>query len=138
MLNLEIEFTPVDYCAKFIVHLSKNMYNNLNIYHLFNNNLITFKNFIEILSLYGYNLKTISLEDFKKIILNSNKNSFGITNYLSILDNKNTSSLTIDNSYTNLLLNTSNLNWPCISQKYIKKIINYLKKYNFIGDTYEN
>ncbi len=66
MLNLEIEFTPVDYCAKFIVHLSKNMYNNLNIYHLFNNNLITFKNFIEILSLYGYNLKTISLEDFKK------------------------------------------------------------------------
>ena len=101
------------------------MYNNLNIYHLFNNNLITFKNFIEILSLYGYNLKTISLEEFKKIILNSNINSFGITNYLSILDNKNTSSLTIDNSYTNLLLNTSNLNWPCISQKYIKKIIKY-------------
>lgn len=137
LLQLPLEFTPVDYCSKFIVHLSKKMYNNLNIYHLFNNNIITFKDFVNILKLYGYKLKIVSLDEFKNLILNSNINSFGITNYLSMINNKNNSSLIIDNNYTNKLLNNFNLNWPNITSEYIEKIINYLKKYNFIGDSYE-
>lgn len=137
LLDFKLEFTPVDYCAKFIVYLSKNMYNNLNIYHLFNNNLITFKDFNDILKLFGYKLKIITLSEFKNKLLNSEFNSFGITNYLSIINNKNNSSLIIDNNHTNRLLNNDNLNWPNITYEYIEKIINYLKKYNFIGDIYE-
>ena len=134
LLDFKLEFTPVDYCAKFIVCLSKNMYNNLNIYHLFNNNLITFNDFNCILKLFGYKLKITTLNEFKNELLNSNINSFGITNYLSVINNKNNSSLIIDNNYTNKLLNNYNLNWPNITSEYIEKIIIYLKKYNFIGD----
>lgn len=137
LLQFPLEFTPVDYCSKFIVHLSKKMDNNLNIYHLFNNNIITFKDFADIIKLYGYKLKIISLDEFKNLVLNSNINSFGITNYLSMINNKNNSSLIIDNDYTNKLLNNLHLNWPNITSEYIEKIINYLKKYNFIGDSYE-
>lgn len=137
LLDFKLEFTPVDYCAKFIVYLSKNMDNNLNIYHLFNNNLISFNDFNNILKSYGYRLKITTLNEFKNKLLNSNINSFGITNYLSVIDNKNNKSLILDNNYTNKLLNNLNLIWPNITAEYIEKIINYLKKYNFIGDFYE-
>lgn len=137
LLDFKLEFTPVDYCAKFIVHLCKSMINNLNIYHLFNNNIITFNNFNTILKLYGYKLKIATLNEFKNKVLNSEFNTFGIINYLSIIDNKNNNSLILDNNYTNKLLSNLNLKWPDITPEYMERIIIYLKKYNFIGDSYE-
>ncbi len=137
LLDFKLEFTPVDYCAKFIVHLCKSMINNLNIYHLFNNNIITFNNFNTILELYGYKLKIATLNEFKNKVLNSEFNTFGIINYLSIIDNKNNNSLILDNNYTNKLLSNLNLKWPDITPEYMERIIIYLKKYNFIGDSYE-
>lgn len=137
LLDFKLEFTPVDYCAKFIVYLCKSMINNLNIYHLFNDNLITFNDFNTILKFYGYKLKITTLNEFKNKVLNSEFNTFGITNYLSVIDNKDNNSLILDNNYTNKLLNNFNLKWPNITSEYIEKIINYLKKYNYIGDSYE-
>ena len=136
LLDFKLEFTPVDYCAKFIVHLCKSMINNLNIYHLFNNNIITFNNFNTILKSYGYKLKITTLNEFKNKVLNSKFNTFGIINYLSIIDNKNNNSLILDNNYTNKLLSNLNLKWPDITPEYVERIIIYLKKYNFIGDSY--
>lgn len=134
IMNLNLEFTPVDYCAKFIVELSKKMYNNLNIYHLYNNNCITYSKFNNILKNYGYILKTLDFETFKNTILTSNLNNFGITNYLSSATSE---SINIDNSFTNNILHSYGLHWPPLTDEYISEVINYLKNYNFIGEPYE-
>lgn len=134
LLDLPIDLTPVDYCSKFIVRLSKQMSNNLNIFHLFNNNFLTYKKLNEVLYSQGYKLNLINLNDFTKQILSSNLNSFGITNYLSSIESN---SIEINNDYTNTLLNKLNLYWPKLGDSYIIKIINYLKEYNFIGEPYE-
>lgn len=137
LLNFKLEFTPVDYLANFIVKLCTNMEYNINIYHLFNNHYITFGDFINIVELYGYKIDLVSLEEFKNAIINSNINSFGITNYLSAISNTEDSILIINNIYTNKLLENLGLSWPKINSDYIIKILTYLKTFNFIGDTYE-
>ena len=137
LLNYKLEFTPVDCLANFIVKLCTNMEYNINIYHLFNNNYITFGDFINIIQSYGYKINLVSLDEFKNAIINSSVSSFGITNYLSAIANTEDSILIINNIYTNKLLENLGLNWPKINDEYINKILTYLKTFNFIGDTYE-
>lgn len=126
--NLNIELTPVDYCAKFIVELLHNTPNNINIYHIYNNKYVKLANFIKILAEYNVHISKIPLDDFKEKILKSNDNYFGITNYLSTITDPAFNQLEISNATTNKILSEHNLVWPDITDDYINKIINYLIK----------
>lgn len=131
--RFNFEFTPVDYCAKFIVNLLKNQNYNLNIYHLFNNNYINCIKLVDILRKLDISLKCVSLQEFKEVLSNSNTNYFGITAYLKNIDNFN--GLKLHNEQTNSILKTFNLEWPEIDLKYISKVLNYIQEHNYLGGT---
>ena len=130
-LEYPMEFTPVDYCAEFIVKLLNYQENNINIYHLFNNKFILLKNLFNILKKYNINIKIISMTEFKKEILSAPDKYFGITNYINNLK-YNYNKLELSNDYTNNLLKQFNLEWPDLNEEYISKIIDYLIEHKFI------
>lgn len=126
-----LEFSPVDICAHNIVKLLPDQNKNLNIYHLYNNNVTNFLNIQHLLEKNNIYLKAISSEDFKKLLIEQSNNYFGFAN---IINNKVTSNLNISNEYTDSILKKLNLNWPIIDDLYIQKIIDYLIKNKFIGE----
>lgn len=137
ILNYPMELTPVDLCAKYIIALSTISKDNLNIYHLFNQNYIKFKDFVDIAKINNFEIKKVSLKDFEEVLRNSNLNTFGIKNYISSIENPS-SLIILNNNYTNEILKSNNTIWPAINTDYINKIIEYLKNNKFIGETNEN
>ena len=143
LLNFPIEFTPVDYCANFIVELLTKDFrqNNLTVYHLFNQNYLDFNYLFNFLKDLNINIDLCNITDFEKRILDSKDNYFGIINYLANIKNISADSphndfngISIDNSYTNSILNNLNLKWPTINKHYLQAVVDYLIKNNFIGD----
>lgn len=131
--KFNFEFTPVDYCAKFIVSLLKNQDYNLNIYHLFNGNYINCINLVNILRKLDIPLKCVSLKGFNEVISNSNSNYFGITAYLKNINNSN--ELVLHNEQTNSILKNYGLEWPKIDLEYISKVLTYIQEHNYLGGT---
>lgn len=137
LLSLCLEFTPVDYCANFIVRLLSHFPNNINVYHLYNQNGILLKDLISILEKYGIFIETNSLEHFGKKIISSPDKYFGISNYLSNFKNNNIKKINLSNTLTNNVLSSLDLSWPLLLDDYFKKFLKYLIKNKIIGDIYE-
>ena len=131
--KFNFEFTPVDYCAKFIVTLLKDQNYNLNIYHLFNDNYINCISLVNILRKLNIPIRCVSLQDFNKILTNSNSNYFGITAYLKNINKSN--EVKLHNNITNSILEKFNLKWPKIDLEYISKVLLYIQKHNYLGGT---
>ena len=129
--KFNFEFTPVDYCAKFIVNLLKNQDYNLNIYHLFNDNYINCISLVNILRKLALPLKCVSLQEFSEVLANSNSNYFGITAYIKKVNNSN--ELKLHNEQTNSILKKYNLEWPKIDLDYISKVLTYIQEHNYLG-----
>ena len=128
VMHHSLEFSPVDFCADFIVKLLGHQENNINVYHLYNNKYISLYKLLDILKEHNINIKVVSLEDFEKEILVAPDKYFGITNYLANVRNSDFNKIHLSNEYTNSLLKKSNLEWPNLTDEYISKIINYLIK----------
>lgn len=132
--DLQIELTPVDYCAKFIVQLLNDAPNNVNIYHIYNNNGVKLNYFIDFIKKYGITISKVPLEEFENKILKSEDNYFGITNYISAITDKSFNNIKLSNERTSAVLKKHNLEWPDITDDYITKIINYLIRNGLIKD----
>lgn len=124
--DFNFEFTPVDYCADFIVRLLDKQKYNLNIYHLFNENYITCQDLVQFFYDLDIPIQPVSLQDFQKILSESKNNYFGVTAYLKNMD----CHVTIHNESTNMILNDLALKWPLIDKNYIAKILNYINNCN--------
>ena len=130
VLEYPVECTPVDYCSKFIVKLLDYKPNNLNVFHLFNNNYTSFKDIITTFNNFNINIKPCSLKEFKEALADSDSSNFGITNYINNLSSSK--NIIITNSITNRILDSENLHWPKIDNTYISKLVSYLQKNDFI------
>ena len=142
MLEQEIEFTPVDICAKSIVALSKSSICNNKVFNLYNPYLVKVKRLVELFKNLGINVKILSKEDFnnylKEISSNSNTSSLSaIINDFSY-DSNNLLSLNYDftvnikSDYTRKYLHLLNCDWPIADDIYLNKLLNYMRKVNFI------
>lgn len=142
MLTQKIEFTPVDVCTKAIVNLAKNNIANNRIFHLYNHNFIEIKDVIEILNIVGNNIETVSEEEFKNRIIEISKSKdakslLGIINDLDNSENAKSTinynfSVNIKSEYTQKYLQLLKCEWNETNKSYIRKLINYMKKVNFI------
>lgn len=142
MLNQNIEFTPVDSCAKAIVLLAKCQVAENKVYHLYNHNLASIKDTIKVLNDFNFNISVINNKDFEKYLLNlsadtNNKNIFkGIINDISFnnsnLDLNYDFTVNITSKYTQDLLQKLGFKWPKVDNTYLKKLIQYMKKIKFI------
>lgn len=133
-----IEFTPVDSCAEAIIKI---VFNNtkFNVLHLFNTNLISFPNIINIFNDLGYPLKSVSRNEFARRVdkfLQDDKLKDSISGIIPDLDtNKNLnliSNILPDANFTTQYLKTLAFEWPIIDANYITKYIEYFKNIGYL------
>ena len=142
MLEQEIEFTPIDICSKAIVNLAKNSITDNKIYHLYNHNFIKIKDIIQILNSLDFDIKIVSDEEFKNRILelSKGKNSKALLGIINDFDYSNKEKISINynfsvkivSDYTQKYLHLLKSDWNETSKSYIRKLIVYMKKVNFI------
>ena len=142
MLDQKIEFTPVDLCAKSIVLLASSKKAENKVYHLYNHNLYTINEVLDVLKKFDVNIDVVSESDFENKILNiskdenANKSLKAIINDISIgrsglaLDYGFTVNLKSD--YTQIFLSKFNFTWPKNDFIYLIKLIAYMKYVKFI------
>lgn len=137
-LEHSIEFTPVDSCAKAIIKIIFDN-PNFNVLHLFNTNLISFPNLIDIFNNLGYSLKGVSNHEFSSKVnefLQNDTLKDSISGIIPDLDNhKNLnliSNILPDANFTTQYLKTLDFEWPIIDTNYIVKYIEYFKNIGYL------
>ena len=143
MLIQQIEFSPIDYCAKAIVLLSKTDLGKNKIYHLLNQNLSKIEQIITLLRKHGIKVDVLSKKDFEEYLLNisrSDPNNIalkGIVNDLQITSDNSLYvnydfSVNIKSDYTIEYLNLLDFKWPICNDTYVDKLLNYMKEVGFL------
>ena len=142
MLSQEIEFTPIDVCTKAIVALSKNTILDNKIYHLYNHNFATIQDIVQLLNSFNYDIQIVSDEAFEQRIIqfSQGENAKALLGIINDLDYSNNSSISINynftvkisSEYTQKYLHLLKCDWNITNKAYIKKLIAYMKKVNFI------
>lgn len=143
MLYQHVEFTPIDYCAKAIVLLSSPTIKDNRIFHLYNHNLCTIYAIIDQLKYYNINVDVLSNEDFEKYIVELSKSGLnahllnGIVNDLNFDNNHSLNlnynfSINIKSDFTQNYLKLLGFEWPKCDETYLKKLLDYMRKVNFI------
>ena len=138
LLNNYMEFTPVDICADAIVKLT--MYQNpYTIFHLYNNNHITFKELKKIFDNLKINMSIVSADEFNKKLQefsNNPETKNSISGIINDFDKDKKlsyySNIKLQNDFTNKFLKGLFFKWPKIGEKYITKYIIYLKSIGYI------
>ena len=117
----------------------QNYIQDFSVFHLYNCNYITMKNFIEILKKYNIHLKVVNYAEFDKIIketlLDDNKKDIlsGIINELNLNNNiEINSNINILSEFSKMFLYKIGFNWLNIDNKYMEKYIKYFKYIKFI------
>ena len=127
-----LEFTPVDICAQGIIKIIENSNKTNRIFHLYNQNHITIKNFAEVLEKYK-KIKFIDNNEFlnniNEIIQKNNSNKL-LSGIIKDFDDTKTlkyrSNITVTNEFTNSFLKQFNFNWPVINNEYLNNFIKYI------------
>ncbi len=139
MINEFLEFTPVDYCAQSILKLIFNVETDKYVFHLFNENYIQVSELLKIFDSLGFRTSILSGNEFKQRIV-ALSNQYPEENILKgvVNDLDDTLGLSFSttinqkNLNTNSCLESLNFEWPTITKEYIEKIINYLRKKNYL------
>lgn len=133
LLNFKFDLSPVDSCSNKIVALSKYFDSYGKIFHIANNNTLSFAQILEWLKEYGYVINILEDNEFIQKISNyENKDDLmGIINDLNnnILEDKNY--IDVDSTYSLNVLNNHDMYWIKPSKEYFYNFINkYLNKEN--------
>lgn len=131
------EFAPVDLCADAIIKIIKSN-PRFTVFHIFNNNLISFIDIIRYLNDLNIKLEFVSDKKFAAKINEFLKNprlKSNISGIVADLDPnklfKLNANILLDSNFTNLYLQKVGFKWPKITKNYINKYINYFKKINY-------
>ena len=120
LLNVNIEFSPVDECSNIIINLLNNHSPN-SIYHILNNNLITISELKTILKFLKYDISIVDLNVFINEIENyadEYSKQYIFNNNINIYKQD----LTMEK------MKNLDLTWSLPELNYIQKILNILKK----------
>ncbi len=138
LLSKKLEFTPVDICSQAIIKLILTKESIGKTFHLLNDNYLTFKVFLKILSKYKFNIKPLPDDIFykylKQVSYDSSKRHI-LMGLITDLQNGQLNyhtSIIIDSEFSKAYLHLLNFYWPKIDENYIQKIIYYMIKNKFI------
>jgi len=136
--DVPIEFSPVDICASAIVNLTRYK-NPFTVFHVFNNNYITFEKLLNILDSQGIHLNFVEDSEFNEIVKTlsmdektQNAVSGIITDFSRSKKIEYVTNIKMENSFTNKYLKKIIFQWPKINEKYISKYVAYLKSIKYI------
>lgn len=135
----DLEFSPVDVVATAIKTIIWSDNNKNRIFNVYNPNMITTEKLLNTIAKFNYHVSALEKEDFANLIKELSKDEKNQKKIMGIIndfteDNDLVYNYTIkqENTITCEYLNNLGFKWPNIDEKYIEKIINYMKKVNFI------
>lgn len=138
LLEQQIEFTPVDYCAQGIAKIIRAYEATGNVYHMYNYKMIMLKNILEILESLGFAFKILDGFLFEQYIKNISEAGEleilnGLITDLSLnKDLKYGSNIELDCEQTKKILQELSFNWPDIDREYVNRIFAYMQKIGFL------
>ena len=135
LLNYQCEFTPVDQAAQAIFKIVTYSNNTNRIFHLYNNHSVNVKRLLKIFKKYNNNIKIVSENDFKtqiqNILADDNK-KYLIYYLMNDFDNElhlnYNNEIIYKSKFTNRYLRKLLFKWSKISNKYLKRFINLIRK----------
>lgn len=135
ILENYLEFTPIDTISTAILKLITHPNSSTRIFHLFNHNHIYINKCMKYFKILNSNLKTLNDKDFEnhiKMILNNKKQQSNLKLLINDLDKdlhlSYKSNIIVKSDYTIKYLSKLGFNWPKITNKYMIKFINLLRK----------
>lgn len=135
MLENMLNFTPVDYAAKAIYKISTNYTNKNRVFHLYNNKDITVKRYLRSLKKQKTEIRILEEKEFIdniNLILKDDSQKNSLNNIINDFDNKlhinYTSDIITISKFTNQYLRRIHFKWPRISNKYLEKFNNVLRR----------
>ncbi|HNX28407.1 MAG TPA: amino acid adenylation domain-containing protein [Syntrophomonadaceae bacterium] len=139
-IDMEIELTPIDYCSKAIVLLSGINFEQGQIFHLYNHNIIKLPQLIKAAEICGYRLKIKKGRSYdkyvQKIFLDPVKRDYltGIINDVNINRTIGMSeSPMIVSTKTKKYLHMLGFKWPKPDIPYLVKVLKYMEFVEFIS-----
>lgn len=130
-----LEFTPIDSTATAIVKLMTHPYKSNRVFHLFDHNHIYLTRCFKYFKLLNTNFKILQDDDFAKLINSTlkDKNKKEILNFLINDLDKNLhlmykTDIRIKSEATIKYLSKIGFNWPKISDKYMMKFLELLRR----------
>lgn len=122
-----LELTPVDSCANAIVKLmSSEMKNNIQVFHLYNNNYVPISSLIVILEKLGVSVDYMKLEEFQGVVMTKSHTAQELSGFLEQLQTSNLVKSYDDifsNSNTLKTLSNLDFTWPKISEEYLDYLL---------------
>lgn len=130
LLDVDIEVSPIDYCAKAIVLLTKQKYIN-GIFHVMNENSIKLQTIIDSFNSIGRNIETVSMDEFINTFKGWTEND-SLKKMVQICCIRNDHLLienntAVQNTMTAKILNGVRFKWPKIDGKYFVEFITQCK-----------
>ena len=124
--NLEVDFSPVDLCAKIIVNMSSYKSSYGKVFHILNNNKLKFSEILEYFNNLGYHIDIIPDDKFYRFLTKTNNkdNILGIINDITSDVITEDSNIEINSDFTLDYMNKLHMSWPKIDQNYFKKFYN--------------
>lgn len=138
-LQENLEFTPVDYCARAIVHLIQANSKSLPVYHVFNHKTINVGEVLQVFKAVGVNIKALPQKSFDSLIVSISTTNSGKEILSGIISNLSTngslgfvSNVQVDSSLTIKYLSSNGFEWPDIHSEYILKVLNHMQATGFL------
>lgn len=126
LLDVDIEVSPIDYCAKAIVLLTRQKYRN-GIFHVMNNHTIKLHAIIDSFISIGRSVEVVSMDDFINSFKSWSEND-SLKKMIQICCIRNDRLLiekndAVQNTMTAKILNSGRFKWPEIDEKYFAEFI---------------
>ena len=118
-----MEFSPVDEVADIMVNLFSETPYNINVYHVYNENLVEISRILKLMKKKGINVDLVSIKDFEEAIAKDPEEYFGIVNYMKLLRDKDYNNLKLSNLNTNIVYEDLAIAWSHITDEYLEMII---------------
>ncbi|MBQ3145142.1 MAG: amino acid adenylation domain-containing protein [Clostridia bacterium] len=133
--DLYLEFTPIDSASDSIIKLICNSNKINRIFHLFNHNHVYLKPLFKLLNKHGYNFSFVDESEFKNIVktlINRKKENNNLNVFINDFDKDlhltYKTDIIIKSDFTISYLKKIKFKWPKISNDYILKFIEIIKR----------
>ncbi|MDX9871456.1 MAG: amino acid adenylation domain-containing protein [Clostridia bacterium] len=137
LLREEIEFSPVDLCARAVVNILKTRQSDGRVFHIFNPHTVNIAELLGIVSGIGIDISVRSREEVEEILKNKAFRGAlpGILVYLKESGElAYQSRIDIRSDFTSGYLDKTGFQWPLIDETYLSKMIGYMKEARFLSD----
>ena len=135
LLQTNLEFTPVDDCAKAIILIMQNYNKKLSVFHLYNDHFISMRKLVDFLNTNGFTLKRVTSDTFEQYIqtlLKDKSKKSDLSGIINDIDSSNQLSyknlVNTSCEFTKFLLKLLGFTWPTINTDYLQKYLSNFTK----------